>query len=121
MAYAVRIPTLYPRYSIGNLVEKRRDILRYARSLPPGPLRNQLLQTDATWRSVFRSLICPPTFAVRHGCIVADWSPEIAGPLVYAHVVLLQPIYKRFLLGSDLCGKRRSDSFVEHQQLVDRH
>ena len=29
----------------------------------------------------FRSLICPPSFAVRHGCIVADWSPKIAGPL----------------------------------------
>jgi hypothetical protein len=31
MAYAVRIPTLHPRYRIGNLVDKRRDILRYAR------------------------------------------------------------------------------------------
>jgi hypothetical protein len=41
--------------------------------------------------------------------------------LVHAHVGLLQPIYKRFLLGSDLCGKRRSEPFVEHQQLVDRH
>jgi len=41
--------------------------------------------------------------------------------LVHAHVGLLQPIYKRFLLGSDLRGKRRSEPFVEHQQLVDRH
>ncbi len=39
--------------------------------------------------------------------------------LVHAHVGLLQPIYKRFLLGSDLCGKRCRDSFVKHQQLVD--
>ena len=55
MAYAVRIPTLYPRYSIGNLVEKRRDILRYARSLPPGPQRNQLLQTALSLRSLFKN------------------------------------------------------------------
>jgi len=41
--------------------------------------------------------------------------------LVQAHVGLLQPIYQRLLLGSDLCGERRSDSFVEHQQLLDSH
>jgi hypothetical protein len=57
----------------------------------------------------------------RHGCIMADGSPEIADPLVHAHVGLLQLTYKRFLLGGDLCGKRCSDSFVQHQQLVDRH
>jgi hypothetical protein len=42
-------------------------------------------------------------------------------PLVHSHVGLLQPIYKRFPLGSDLCDKRCSDAFVELQQLVDRH
>jgi hypothetical protein len=47
--------------------------------------------------------------------------PEIAGPLVHAHVGLFQPIDQRFLFGSDLGGKRCSDPFVEHQQLVDRH
>src|SRR6266436_5526143 len=41
--------------------------------------------------------------------------------LVHAHVGLLQPIHQRFLLGGDLCGKRRRDSFVEREQLVDRH
>jgi hypothetical protein len=44
-----------------------------------------------------------------------------AAYLMQAHVGLLQPIYQRFLLGIDLCGKRRSDSFVEHQQLLDSH
>ena len=43
------------------------------------------------------------------------------GPLVHSRVGLLQPIYKRFPLGSDLCGKRCSDSFVEPEELVDRH
>jgi hypothetical protein len=28
-------------YSLAELVEQRRNILRYARSLPPGPARNQ--------------------------------------------------------------------------------
>jgi hypothetical protein len=44
-----------------------------------------------------------------------------AAYLVHAHVGLLQPIYKRFPLGSDLCLKRGSDSFVEPEELVDRH
>jgi hypothetical protein len=48
------------------------------------------------------------------------WSPQIADLLVHAHVCLLQPICKRLLLGSDLCGKQSRDRFVEHQQLVDR-
>jgi hypothetical protein len=50
-----------------------------------------------------------------------EWSPEIADPLVQPHIGLLQPIHQRFPLGSDLCGKRRRDSFVEREQLVDRH
>jgi hypothetical protein len=49
---------------------------------------------------------------------MADGSPEIADPLVHAHVGLPQLTYKRFLLGGELCGKRCSDSFVQHQQLV---
>jgi len=52
---------------------------------------------------------------------MADWTPEIADPLVYAHLSLLQPIYKRFFLGRDLCVKRCSDPFVEHEQLVEGH
>jgi hypothetical protein len=39
---------------------------------------------------------------------MADWTPEIADPLVHAHLSLLQPIYKRFFLGRDLCVKRCS-------------
>ncbi len=42
-----------PRYSVANLVEKRRDILRFARSLPRGPRRNQLRQTAASLRAPF--------------------------------------------------------------------
>jgi hypothetical protein len=48
-------------------------------------------------------------------------TPGVCSKLVHAHVGLLQPIYQRFLLGIDLCGKRCSGSFVEHPQLVDRH
>jgi hypothetical protein len=42
------------RYSIADLVEKRRDVLRFARSLPRGPRRNQLRQTAASLRELFR-------------------------------------------------------------------
>jgi hypothetical protein len=48
-------------------------------------------------------------------------NPDSQQTLVHAHVGLLQLIYKRFLLGSDLCSKRCSDSFVEPEELVDRH
>jgi hypothetical protein len=40
------------RYGIAHLVEKRRDILRFARSLPPGPRRNQLRQAAASLRAL---------------------------------------------------------------------
>src|SRR6266850_4965726 len=54
--------------------------------------------------------------------LARDDDPRKSHPaLVHAHVGLLQPIFKRFLLGIDLCGKRCSDSFVEHPQLFDRH
>ena len=42
------------RYSIADLVEKRRDILRFAQSLPPGSRRNQLRQTAASLPALFR-------------------------------------------------------------------
>jgi hypothetical protein len=47
-----------PRYTLAELRHIRRNVLRYARSYPPGPLRNQHRQiasslhrllTDAAW------------------------------------------------------------------------
>jgi hypothetical protein len=43
------------RLSIAELVEKRRVVLRFARSLPRGLKRNQLRQTAASLRSLFRN------------------------------------------------------------------
>ena len=40
---------------------------------------------------------------------------------MHTQVGLPQPIRQHFLLGSNLCIKRCSDPFVEHQKLVDRH
>jgi hypothetical protein len=48
-------PTFDPRYRISDLVEKRRDVLRFARSLPRGPRRNQLRQTAALLRTLFKN------------------------------------------------------------------
>jgi hypothetical protein len=92
--------------------------LAQARSMLGGATR--LYESVWQYESLHNAIIEVPTLA-RHGCFMTDRSPRIAAPLVHAHVGPLQPIYQRFLLGSDLCGKRRRDSFVEHEQLVDRH
>src|ERR1700730_7006909 len=56
--YADLRPTFDPRFRIEDLVEKRRDVLRYARSLPRGPRRNQLRQTAASLRTLFNNNGC---------------------------------------------------------------
>jgi len=43
------------RYSAAELVEMRRQILRYARSIPPGPDRNQHLRLALSLRRLFRN------------------------------------------------------------------
>ena len=44
-----------PHYSVGELTELRRYVLRYARSFPPGYERNQHLQVAVSLRRLFRS------------------------------------------------------------------
>jgi hypothetical protein len=44
-----------PLYSMAELIELRRNILRYARSLPPGPARNQRLQIALSLRALFKN------------------------------------------------------------------
>ena len=44
-----------PLYSVGELTELRRYVLRYARSFPPGYERNQHLQVAVSLRRLFRS------------------------------------------------------------------
>jgi hypothetical protein len=44
----------HPLYSQAELVEHRRNILRYARSFPPGPERNQHRQIALSLRALFR-------------------------------------------------------------------
>jgi hypothetical protein len=45
----------HPLYSQAELIEYRRDILRYARSFPPGPERNQHRQIALSLRALFRN------------------------------------------------------------------
>ena len=45
----------HPLYSKAELVEYRRNILRYARSFPPGPERNQHRQIALSLRALFRN------------------------------------------------------------------
>jgi hypothetical protein len=44
-----------PRYTFAELVEIRRQVLRYARSIQPGPDRNQHLQVAVSLRRLFRN------------------------------------------------------------------
>jgi hypothetical protein len=44
-----------PLYSFDELVEKRRSILRYARSFPPGTERNRHRQIALSLRGLFRN------------------------------------------------------------------
>ena len=43
-----------PLYSRAELIQQRRNILRYARSFPPGPERNQHRQIALSLRALFR-------------------------------------------------------------------
>jgi len=45
----------YPLYSKAELMEYRRNILRYARSFPTGPERNQHRQVALSLRALFRN------------------------------------------------------------------
>jgi hypothetical protein len=45
----------HPLYSKAELIEQRRNILRYARSFPPGPERNQHRQIARSLRTLFRN------------------------------------------------------------------
>jgi hypothetical protein len=43
-----------PLYSKAELIELRRNIVRYARSFPPGPERNRHWQVASSLRRLFR-------------------------------------------------------------------
>jgi hypothetical protein len=45
----------HPLYSKAELLEQRRNILRYARSFPSGPERNQHRQIALSLRALFRN------------------------------------------------------------------
>jgi hypothetical protein len=44
----------HPLYSEAELIEQRRNILRFARSFPPGPERNQHRQIARSLRALFK-------------------------------------------------------------------
>ena len=50
-----RVPTFEQRHSIEEFIQIRRDMLRYARSLPPGGERNQRRQIALSLRSLFKN------------------------------------------------------------------
>jgi hypothetical protein len=52
---ACELPLDYPRYSKADLIEHRRNILRRARSLPPGAERNHHRQVALLFRALFKN------------------------------------------------------------------
>ncbi len=55
MASVQRLPAFEPRRSIEEFVELRREMLRYARTFPPGAERNQRRQIALSLRGLFRN------------------------------------------------------------------
>jgi hypothetical protein len=51
----MRIPDTEPLHTLDELVEARRGLLRYARSLPRGPERNQRRQIALSLRRLSRN------------------------------------------------------------------
>jgi hypothetical protein len=45
----------HPRYCLDDLIEKRRNVLRYARTFPPGTERNQHRQIAVSLGVLFRN------------------------------------------------------------------
>ena len=45
----------HPRYSEAELIEHRRNILRYARAFPPGSERNEHRQIALSLRALFKN------------------------------------------------------------------
>ena len=52
---ARELPLDQPLYSKAVLIEHRRNILRYARSFPPGSKRNQHWQAALLFRALFKN------------------------------------------------------------------
>ena len=50
-----RLPAVEPRRSIEEFIELRREMLRYARSLPLGAERNQRRQIALSLRGLFKN------------------------------------------------------------------
>src|ERR1035438_4474314 len=55
MPQAYQMPTFEQRYRLVELAQLRRQLLRYSRSIPPGPERNQHLQIAISLRRLFKN------------------------------------------------------------------
>jgi hypothetical protein len=54
MPYANRQPVETKRFTMAELYELRRVIIKHSRSIPPGPARNEHRQIAHSMRSLFR-------------------------------------------------------------------
>jgi hypothetical protein len=67
-----RLPTLEPRRSIEEFIQLRREMLRYARSFPPGSERNERRQTALSLRGLFKNKAWLDTHTWEGAALLAD-------------------------------------------------
>ena len=68
MPHADRMPTFEGRYSIEELIELRRQMLRYARSFPPGADRNQHRQVALSLHGLFKNQVWRSAHTSQDSC-----------------------------------------------------
>jgi hypothetical protein len=67
-----RVPAFEQGHSIEEFIQIRRDMLRYARSLPPGPDRNQRRQIALSLRTLFKNENWLDAHTLEGAALVAD-------------------------------------------------
>ena len=60
-----RLPTFEQRHRIEEFIQIRRDMLRYARSFPPGADRNQRRQIALSLRALFKNKVAGRRYMAR--------------------------------------------------------
>jgi hypothetical protein len=72
MPFLNRLPDFGERLTVDDLVEKRRKLLRVARSLTPGTHRNQLRQISLSLKSLLKN----KAWCRAHVCPLAQVQPH---------------------------------------------
>ena len=112
------------RYTVEQLLELRRQMLRFARSLPPGPARNERRQIAESLRMLFKNrewldafLVEGPTSEYRVDIVDADGNSHKAIEMDCPDDAAAVEIAKQFIDGKDveLWQSNRKVAAFEHE------